>query len=86
MDDSTYGRNRFTEIDNQLASIREQISYIINLMKQNGFKDYEKEAAYKANLALAKEINAKWADEMAKVLNAKREEDFRKSQDNSKSE
>ena len=48
----TYGRNRFTEIDNQLASIREQISYIINLLKQNGFKDYEKEAAYKANLAL----------------------------------
>lgn len=78
MDDSTYGRNRFTEIDNQLASIREQISYIINLLKQNGFKDYEREAARKANLA--------WAKEMAKVLNAKLEEDFRKSQDNSKSE
>lgn len=77
MDDSTYGINRFTKIDNQLASIREQISYIINLLKQNGFKDYEKEAAYKVDLA--------WADEMAKMLNAKLEEDFRKSQDNSKS-
>lgn len=78
MDDSTYGINRFTKIDNQLASIREQISYIINLLKQNGFKDYEREADRKANLA--------WAEEMAKVLNAKLEEDFRKSQDNSKSE
>ena len=78
MDDSTYGINRFTKIDNQLASIREQISYIINLLKQNGFKDYEREAAYKVDLA--------WADKMAKALNAKLEEDFRKSQDNSKSE
>lgn len=63
----TYGINRFTKIDNQLASIREQISYIINLLKQNGFKDYERDAAYVANLAMAKEINAKWADEMAKL-------------------
>lgn len=86
MDDSTYGINRFTKIDNQLASIREQISYIINLLKQNGFKDYEKEAAYKANLALAKEINAKWAKEMAEAMNTKLEEDISKSQDNSKSE
>ena len=78
MDDSTYGINRFTKIDNQLASIREQISYIINLLKQNGFKDYEREATRKANLA--------WAKEMARLLNAKLEEDFRKSQDNSKSE
>ena len=77
MDDSTYGINRFTKIDNQLASIREQISYIINLLKQNGFKDYKREAAHKVDLA--------WADEMAKILNAKLEEDFRKSQDNSKS-
>ena len=67
MDDSTYGINRFTKIDNQLASIREQISYIINLLKQNGFKDYEKEAAHKANLALAKEINAKWEQELSKL-------------------
>ena len=86
MDDSTYGINRFTKIDNQLASIREQISYIINLLKQNGFKDYEMEAAYKANLAMANEINAKWAKEMAEAMNTKLEEDFRKSQDNSKSE
>ena len=85
MDDSTYGINRFTKIDNQLASIREQISYIINLLKQNGFKDYEKEAAYKANLAMAKEINAKWAKEMAEAMNTKLEDDIRKSQDNSKS-
>ena len=82
----TYGRNRFTEIDRQLAVINEKISYIIRMLKQNGFKDYEKEAAYKANLALAKEINAKWADEMAKVLNTKLEEDIRKLQDNSKNE
>ena len=83
--DDLYGINRFTKIDNQLASIREQISYIINLLKQNGFKDYEKEAAYKANLAMAKEINAKWAKEMAEAMNTKLEDDIRKSQDNSKS-
>ena len=82
MDDSTYGRNRFTEIDNQLASIREQISYIINLLKQNGFKDYEMEAAYKANLAMAKEINANWAKEV--ISEWKKEQN--KVQDNSKSE
>ena len=86
MDDSTYGINRFTKIDNQLASIREQISYIINLLKQNGFKDYEQETAYKENLAMAKEINAKWAKEMAEAMNTKLEGDIRKSQDNSKSE
>ena len=76
--DDLYDRNRFTEIDNQLAIISEKISYIVRLLKQNGFKDYEREAAYKVDLA--------WADEMAKVLNAKLEENFRKSQDNSKSE
>ena len=75
--DDLYERNRFTEIDNQLAVISEKISYIVRLLKQNGFKDYEREAAYKVDLA--------WADEMAKALNAKLEEDFRKSQDNSKS-
>ena len=72
--DDLYERNRFTEIDNQLAVISEKISYIVRLLKQNGFKDYEMEAAYKANLAMAKEINAKWAKELSKV------------QDNSKSE
>ena len=82
MDDSTYGINRFTKIDNQLASIREQISYIINLLKQNGFKDYEKEAAYKANLAMAKEINANWAKEVISEW----EKEQNKVQDNSKSE
>ena len=76
--DSTYIRNKFEEIEDQLAIINAKISYLIRLLKQNGFKDYEREAARKANLA--------WAEEMAKVLNAKMEEDFRKSQDNSKSE
>lgn len=76
--DSTYSRKKFDEIEDQLAIINAKISYLIRLLKQNGFKDYEREAARKANLA--------WAKEMAKVLNAKLEEDFRKSQDNSKSE
>lgn len=76
--DSTYRRKRFDEIEDQLAIINAKISYLIRLLKQNGFKDYEREAAYKVDLA--------WADEMAKALNAKLEEDFRKSQDNSKSE
>lgn len=80
--DSTYGRNRFDEIEDHLSIIDTKISYIIKLLKQNGFKDYEMEAAYKANLAMAKEINAKWAKEMAEAINAKLEEDFRKSQDN----
>lgn len=78
MDDSTYIIKRFDEIEDQLAIIDAKISYLIRLLKQNGFKDYEREAAYKVDLA--------WADEMAKALNAKLEEDFRKSQDNSKSE
>ena len=76
--DSTYSRKRFDEIEDQLAIINAKISYLIRLLKQNGFKDYEREAAYKVDLA--------WADKMAKALNAKLEEDFRKSQDNSKSE
>ena len=65
--DDLYDRNRFTEIDNQLAIINEKISYLIRLLKQNGFKDYEREAAYKANLAMAKEINAKWEQELSKL-------------------
>ena len=65
--DSTYRRKRFDEIEDQLAIINAKISYLIRLLKQNGSKDYEREAAYKANLAMAKEINAKWADEMAKL-------------------
>ena len=65
--DDLYDRNRFTEIDNQLAIISEKISYIVRLLKQNGFKDYEREAAYKANLAMAKEINAKWEQELSKL-------------------
>ena len=65
--DDLYDRNRFTEIDNQLAIISEKISYIVRLLKQNGFKDYEMETAYKANLAMAKEINAKWEQELSKL-------------------
>ena len=76
--DDLHDNERLKEIEDQLAIINAKISYLIRLLKQNGFKDYEREAAYKANLA--------WADEMAKAINAKLEEDFRKSQDNSKSE
>ena len=76
--DSTYSRKRLDEIEDQLAIINAKISYLIRLLKQNGFKDYEREATRKANLA--------WSKEMARVLNAKLEEDFRKLQDNSKSE
>ena len=76
--DSAYIIKKFDEIEDQLAIINAKISYLIRLLKQNGFKDYEREATRKANLA--------WAEEMAKVLNAKLEEDFRKSQDNSQSE
>ena len=76
--DDLHDNERLKEIEDQLAIINAKISYLIRLLKQNGFKDYEREAAYKANLA--------WTDEMAKAINAKLEEDFRKSQDNSKSE
>ena len=72
--DDLHDNERLKEIEDQLAIINAKISYLIRLLKQNGFKDYEMEAAYKANLAMAKEINAKWAKELSKV------------QDNSKSE
>ena len=75
--DNLHDRDRLNGIEDQLAVIHAKISYIIRLLKQNGFKDYEREADRKANLA--------WAEEMAKMLNAKLEEDIRKSQDNSKS-
>ena len=80
-----YSKDPFEELEAKLQVVEGKIDYIVRLLKQNGFKDYEREAAYKANLAMAKEINAKWAEEMAKILNAKLEEDIRKSQDNSKS-
>ena len=72
--DDLHDNERLKEIEDQLAVINAKISYLIRLLKQNGFKDYEREAAYKANLAMAKEINAKWEEELSKV------------QDNSKSE
>ena len=74
--DDLHDNERFDEIEDQLAIINAKISYLIRLLKQNGFKDYEREATRKANLA--------WAKEMAEAMNAKLEEDFRKSQDNSK--
>ena len=81
-----YSKDPFEELEAKLQVVEGKIDYIVRLLKQNGFKDYEREAAYKANLAMAKEINAKWAKEMAEAMNTKLEEDFRKSQDNSKSE
>ena len=74
--DDLHDNERLDEIEDQLAIINAKISYLIRLLKQNGFKDYEREADRKANLA--------WAKEMAEAMNTKLEEDFRKSQDNSK--
>ena len=62
-----YEVNPYEELAAKLEVVEKKIDYIVRLLKQNGFKDYEREAAYKANLAMAKEINAKWADEMAKL-------------------
>ena len=81
-----YSKDPFEELEAKLQVVEGKIDYIVRLLKQNGFKDYEMEAAYKANLAMAKEINAKWAKEMAEAMNTKLEEDIRKSQYNSKSE
>ena len=69
-----YSKDPFEELEAKLQVVDGKIDYIVRLLKQNGFKDYEMEAAYKANLAMAKEINAKWEEELSKV------------QDNSKSE
>lgn len=69
-----YSKNSFEELEAKLQVVEGKIDYIVRLLKQNGFKDYEQETAYKENLAMAKEINAKWAKELSKV------------QDNSKSE
>lgn len=62
-----YSKNPFEELEARLETVEKKIDYIVRLLKQNGFKDYEKEAAYKANKAMAKEINAKWATEMAEI-------------------
>ena len=69
-----YSKDPFEELEAKLQVVEGKIDYIVRLLKQNGFKDYERLAAYKENLAMAKEINAKWAKELSKV------------QDNSKSE
>ena len=62
-----YAVNPYEELAAKLEVVEKKIDYIVRLLKQNGFKDYERDAAYVANLAMAKEINAKWADEMAKL-------------------
>ena len=77
-----YSKDPFEELEAKLQVVEGKIDYIARLLKQNGFKDYEREAAYKANLAMAKEINANWA----KDLIAEWEKKQSKLQDNSKSE
>ena len=77
-----YSKDPFEELEAKLQVVEGKIDYIVRLLKQNGFKDYEREAAYKANLAMAKEINAKWAKEVISEW----EKEQNKVQDNSKSE
>ena len=62
-----YSKDPFEELEAKLQVVEGKIDYIVRLLKQNGFKDYEREAAYKANLAMAKEINAKWGQELSKL-------------------
>lgn len=62
-----YAVNPYEELAAKLETVEKKIDYVVRLLKQNGFKDYERDAAYVANMAMAKEINAKWADEMAKM-------------------
>ena len=62
-----YSKDPFEELEAKLQVVDGKIDYIVRLLKQNGFKDYEREAAYKANLAMAKEINAKWEQELSKL-------------------
>ena len=62
-----YSKDPFEELEAKLQVVEGKIDYIVRLLKQNGFKDYEMEAAYKANLAMAKEINAKWEQELSKL-------------------
>ena len=51
-----YSKDPFEELEAKLQVVEGKIDYIVRLLKQNGFKDYEREAAYKANLAMAKEM------------------------------
>ena len=62
-----YSKDPFEELEAKLQVVEGKIDYIVRLLKQNGFKDYEREAAYKANVAMAKEINAKWEQELSKL-------------------
>ena len=62
-----YSKDPFEELEAKLQVVEGKIDYIVRLLKQNGFKDYEMEAAYKADLAMAKEINAKWEQELSKL-------------------
>ena len=77
-----YSKDPFEELEAKLQVVEGKIDYIVRLLKQNGFKDYEREAAYKANLAMAKEIHANWAKEVMTEW----EKEQNKGQDNSKSE
>ena len=77
-----YSKDPFEELEAKLQVVEGKIDYIVRLLKQNGFKDYEREAAYKANLAMAKEINANWAKEVMTEWEKKQN----KVQYNSKSE
>ena len=69
-----YSKDPFEELEAKLQVVEGKIDYIVRLLKQNGFKDYERLAAYKENLAMAKEINAKWAKELSKVQDNSRSE------------
>ena len=62
-----YSKDPFEELEAKLQVVEGKIDYIVRLLKQNGFKDDEREAAYKANLTMAKEINAKWEQELSKL-------------------
>ena len=62
-----YSKDPFEELEAKLQVVEGKIDYIVRLLKQNGFKDYERLAAYKENLAMAKEINAKWEQELSKL-------------------
>ena len=62
-----YSKDPFEELEAKLQVVEGKIDYIVRLLKQNGVKCYEREAAYKGNLAMAKEMNGKWEQELSKL-------------------
>ena len=62
-----YSKDPFEELEAKLQVVEGKIDYSGRVRKQNGFEEYEMEADYKANLAMAKEINAKWEQELSKL-------------------